>query len=345
MRVLITHELFPPEVWRMGEKIAYIVAKNLKKMGIDVKVVTTGDPKIKSFEDIPTVRLPFHRYFMNLAFPWIYKHSKGFDLIQTNNYNACFPSYLAGRVRKIPVVCMVHGMYGKKWIKMRGPFLGTISMLVEKFQISHSFDKVIFLSEFARKEGIKIGIPEKITKVIKPGVDFKKYKLAKKEPFVLFVGRLAKQKGLEYLLSAAKELPEIEFLIVGSGEQGKKLRKTASKNVKFLGFVPEKTLIDLYSKALVFCLPSIGETFGFVILEAMASGCAIVSTVPLDYKGMRVDVGNVKQLKEAIDFLIKNPEIAKKMGRENRKIAKTYKWKDFMNELVKTYEEILNKNR
>ena len=86
------------------------------------------------------------------------------------------------------------------------------------------------------------------------------------------------------MIRTAQELPDIKFMIVGKGREMNRLKSIAPKNVKFLGFVPEKRLIDLYSRALVFCLPSIGETFGFVQLEAMASGCAIVSTIPLTLK-------------------------------------------------------------
>lgn len=342
MKILITHELFPPECYRMGEKVVYEIAKRLKKKNFEVEVVTTGNPNIKNFDNIQTIRLPVHRYFMNLAIPWIYKYAKNVDLIQTNNYNACFPSFVAGKLLKKPVICLVHGMYGKKWLAMRKNVLGAISMLVENFQIKHSYDKIIFLSDFARDAGLNLGIPKKITEVIKPGIEYKKYKMRKKEPFVLFVGRLAIQKGLDYLIEVAKELPKVKFVIVGGGEQEKRLKSIAPNNMKFLGFVSEDELIDLYSRAMIFCLPSVGETFGFVQLEAMASGCAIVSTMPLDYSGIKVEVGNPKEIKDAIIYLINHPEIALKMGKKNRKKAKEYDWDIFIEKLIKIYKNVLN---
>jgi len=341
MKVLITHELFLPECYRMGEKVVYEIAKRLKQKNFEIEILTTGNPSIKEFDNIKTFRLPINRYLMNLAMPWIYKHAKDVDLIQTNNYNACFPSFVVGKLLNRPVVCLVHGMYGSKWLKMRGKFLGSLSMLVEKFQIKHNYNKIIFLSDFARNEGLNLGIPRKITKVIKPGIEYKKYKMKKKEPFVLFVGRLAMQKGLDYLIDAAKELPEIKFVMIGTGEQEKRLKSIAPKNVEFLGYVPEKELINLYSRALIFCLPSIGETFGFVQLEAMASGCAIISTIPLNYNGIKVEVGDSKQIISAIKYLIKNPDIALKMGKMNREKAKYYDWGRFINKLIEIYKEVL----
>jgi len=341
MKILITHELFPPECDRMGERIVYIIAKKLQERGLEVKVLTTGDPRIKKYGGIETIRLPIHRYLMNLAFPPVLKHAKDCDLIQTSNYNACLPSFIAGKLLGKPVVCLVQGVYGKKWLEMRGYLLGIISMLVEKFQLDHDYDKLIFFSRYGRDAGVEIGIDEKITRIIEPGFERKKYKMKKKEPFVLFVGRLAKQKGVEYLIEAAKDLPDIKFKIAGSGEQEERLKSIAPENVEFLGFVSNEKLVGLYSRALVFCLPSVGETLGFVLLEAMASGCAIVSTVPFDYEGIKVNVGNVKQLKNAINYLINNPKKALKMGGKNRKKVKQYNWDKFIEELIKTYEEVI----
>jgi glycosyltransferase involved in cell wall biosynthesis len=341
MKVLITHELFPPEVWRMHEKLVYEITKRLTQNNVEVKVLTTGNPKLKRFDGIKTIRIPIHRYLMNLSLPWVLWHARDVDVIQTNNYNACFSSYLAGKILRKPVLCLISGMYGERWIEMRGPLLGRISMWVEKNQAAHDFTKVLFLSEYGKKNGIKIGIKRKLTQVLKPGIDFKKYKVENKEPFVLFVGRLSKQKGIGYLLEAARSLPGVRFVIVGTGEQEGELKKMAPPNVEFTGFISEKKLLDVYSRALIFCLPSLGETFGFVQLEAMASGCAIISTMPLDYRGKKIEAGDIKQLIESIKYLIRNRKIAEKMGRENRKIAETYKWDSFIKSLIGLYENSL----
>ena len=107
------------------------------------------------------------------------------------------------------------------------------------------------------------------------------------------------------------------------------MERVAPPNVKFLGFLkPEsKKLLKLYSEALIFCLPSIGEGLGLVLLEAMASGCAIVSTIPFDYEGFLVPKRNSEVLAEKIEFLMKNERIALKMGRKNRDKVKRYGWK------------------
>lgn len=344
MKVLLTHELFLPDHPIGGELAVYEIAKRLKERGIEVTVLTTGNPKIKEYEGIPTIRIPVHRYMMNFAVPFILKYARKCDLIQTNNYNACFPSWVAAKLLKKPVVCIVHGMYGNGWIEMRGKFFGNISKLVEKFQIIPSYDKVIFLSEYARREGVKQGVKLERTEVLRPGLLKKvKYKKRKKEPFVLFVGRIAKQKGIDYLISAAKKLPEVKFVVVGKGEEERRIKRINPKNVELLGFVSDEKLAELYSKALVFCLPSVGEGFGFVLLEAMTSGCAIVSTVPLDFYGIHVRFGDVKELVNSIKYLIENKKEAEEMGRMNVKKAKTYDWDRFIDRLVEIYKEVLQK--
>lgn len=342
LKILVTHELFMPDFAGGGEKIVYEYTKRLAGRGHDVTVLTTGNPKIKSHEGIKTIRLPIPRYSFNLAVPWILKYAKNADIIQTNNYNAALPSFIAGKILRKPVVCIVHGVYGKRWREMRGRFFGTVSAVIEKTQLKRKYDRFVFYSNFAREQGAEIGIKDR-TEVFYLGIDPREFRPKKKEKYVLFVGRLEKQKGIENLLSVAKHLPDIKFKIVGRGkpEDEKKLKKSAPKNIEFLGFKTGKELQNLFSRALVFCLPSIAETFGLVLLEAMASGCAIVSTVPLDYKGVKVQYGDNKSLKHAIRELMDNPKLAERLGKENVKIARKYDWEVFVDSLENLYFKLL----
>jgi rhamnosyl/mannosyltransferase len=101
---------------------------------------------------------------------------------------------------------------------------------------------------------------------------------------LLFVGRLARYKGLDYLLRAMKSAPG-HLKIVGSGpleSQVAQLRSTLGLEgtVDLLGFVPDDELLKLYADADVLVLPSIdrGEAFGYVLVEAMAMHTAVIST-------------------------------------------------------------------
>jgi glycosyltransferase involved in cell wall biosynthesis len=98
---------------------------------------------------------------------------------------------------------------------------------------------------------------------------------------VCFAGRLAPEKNVEYIIEAARELPDIEFVIAGDGPLRESLQRDAADcaNVRFLGWLQRSSLIDLIDSASLLLLPSAFETFGSVALEAMARGRpALVST-------------------------------------------------------------------
>lgn len=338
---MITHEWFLPDHPLGGEKIIYELAKGLQIRGHEIKVLTTGNPRVKEFDGIQTIRLPINRYFMNLVVPWIYKHARNFDLIQTNNYNACFPSFVVGKLLKKPVVCIVTGLAGKTWTSLRGPVFGYLSQKVEKFQLRQHYDRVVFYSDFARDNGLKIGIPREVCRVVSPGVEYEKFsRISTKEPYVLFVGGDIKRKGIYYLCDAAEQLPGVKFKVAGA--RGLPDGKKPPGNVEFLGMVHGEPLYELFAKASVFCLPSLSETFGLVILEAMAAGCAVVSTMPLDYEGVRIEPRNSVQIKEAIVSLLNNRKETVRMGEINRQKAKQRTWQAYAEKFNELYQDVLS---
>jgi glycosyltransferase involved in cell wall biosynthesis len=347
MKVLIAHEIFPPEFVGGGENLMLKICLGLKERGIDVKVLTSGNPKIKSYKGIETIRIPVNRYLMNLAFFQVLKHAKDVDLIQASSGNLCFPSWLAAKLLNKPICCYVHHILNGYWKDVRGIFVGSLFENFEKFFISRDYDAIIFQNNSALKLGKKIGLNAKRIFMLQPGIDWEKFQVKReKEPFVLFVGSmnmndaLIRLKGIEYLLDAARMLPDVKFFIVGGGKALKKLKRDSPKNVVFTGTLVGEPLIELYARAQIFCLPSLSEGFGLTILEAMASGCAIVSTIDLGQEGILIKPKSSEQIKNAIEFLLKNPAKALRMGKKNRKIAKKFTWDNFLESLLKIYSLI-----
>jgi len=340
MKILVTHEVFPPEKFGGGEKIVWEFLTRLKDKGFDIKVLTTGNPKIKEYNGIPTFRIPINRYLMNLTVPYVIKYGREADVIQTVTFNACLPSFIAAKILKKPIVNFIMGLHKDTWFEMHNWFIANVFKYVERLQIFRNYDKVIFFSEPSRSKALESGMPKEITQVISPGVNHNSYYPDEKEDFVLFVGRLAKQKGLEYLMEAARELPDVKFKLAGRGEMETFLKSIAPSNVEFLGHKTGKPLYDLYAKAPIFCLPSVSDDFGLVHAEAMASGCAIISTIPLNYSGIRIEPRNVKNIVNAIRRLQKNPQLVKKMGKENLKKSKEYDWDKFTKRMIKIYENL-----
>ena len=98
---------------------------------------------------------------------------------------------------------------------------------------------------------------------------------------VCFAGRLAPEKNVEYIIDAARELADVEFVIAGDGPLRDTLQRDAADcaNVRFVGWLQRSSLMDLLDSASLLLLPSAFETFGSVALEAMARGRpALVST-------------------------------------------------------------------
>jgi glycosyltransferase involved in cell wall biosynthesis len=99
-------------------------------------------------------------------------------------------------------------------------------------------------------------------------------------PYLLFVGRLARIKGVDSLLPVLRRLPDIDLLIVGDGDEEARLRALAADlpNVRFVGRVPNEELGRYYEHALAAIVPSLGyETFGIVLIEAFRHGAPVIA--------------------------------------------------------------------
>jgi len=351
MKILITHELFFPDKTGGGEFIAYKIAKELIKKGHTVKVLTSGNPQIKKYNGIKTIRIPINRYLMNLSFPIIAYYARDVDLIQTSSGNMCFPSWLAAKVLNKPICCYVHHIFGPYWKDVRGIVVGRIFQIFEKMFLTRSYDSIVFQNKSSLDIGLKIGVDRKRSYILHPGIDYKSFQMnkIKKEPIVLFVGSIAmskdivKVKGLDYLLEAARKIPDTKFFVVGGGKYLEKLKIISPENVIFTGALPRKSLVELYNRALIFCLPSLSEGFGISILEAMSSGCAVISTIDIGQNGILIRPKNSKDIVKSVNQLINNKKLAQKIGSENMKLAKKFTWNSFMNKLIKVYDVIKEK--
>lgn len=170
---------------------------------------------------------------------------------------------------------------------------------------------------------------------------------------VFSVCRFYPRKRLDVLLQAAallrERIPDLEVRIAGNGPELNKLKRTCSdlgveRTVRWLGDVSMKELAAEYSRADIFCLPSVQEGFGIVFLEAMAAGKPIIAAraaaVPeVVRNGILVEPGNAEALADAILRLYRDPDLRTSLGeagcREVEEFAMLGVAKRFLREVAK----------
>ena len=342
MKVLLTHERYPPDFGGGGEYIVEGTARCLAQRGVEVTVLTTGDPALTDQAGVPVVRMPISRYRMNLAAGRITKMARDVDLIQTFNYHACFPSLIAAQRLHKPVVLSLIGLFGETWREMKGQMIGRAFIAWEKLLIRRPFSHVLFLSDYSRNMGLEFGVRRERSSVNTYGLDTEYFRPApKKEDFVLFSGKLDVRKGVYDLLAAAKALPDVKIKILGWGPEEQSMRAIATPNVEFLGFDQGEIRRQALAAASIFVLPSRAEGLPVALMEAMAAGCAVVCSLPFEYEGARVRVGDVPELTAALFRLWTDKEGTRGMGDNNRRTAETYTWDRYVDRLLATYEKVL----
>ncbi|MEO8862835.1 MAG: glycosyltransferase family 4 protein [Candidatus Saccharimonadales bacterium] len=139
--------------------------------------------------------------------------------------------------------------------------------------------------------------------IVPNGIDLAKYRIGKpsKSPYVFYIGRLERRKGIKFLLNAMAKLqltyPDIKLILAGDGSDRAQLERYAKDNkinAEFLGRIDEATKLKLLREAHVFCSPArYGESFGIVLLEAMASGVPIVAGCNPGYETVLTGTGRL----------------------------------------------------
>lgn len=178
---------------------------------------------------------------------------------------------------------------------------------------------------------------------------------------ILFVGRLEQRKGLGYLLNACAKiknsLPNFRLIAVGPGTvlrlRYEKLVKDMglTDNVVFVGFVPSDELPSYYRSADIFCAPATGgESFGIVLLEAMACGKPVVATNIQGYagvlahgeEGLLVPPRDEESLAHALLSLLNDKSLRLQMGAKGRTKAEKYSWPNIARQIMDYYDSLLS---
>lgn len=169
-------------------------------------------------------------------------------------------------------------------------------------------------------------------------------------PLLLYVGRLAKEKRIDWLRPVLAALPNARLALVGDGPDRERLEQVfAGTRTVFAGYMRNEQLARAYASADIFTFPSASETFGNVLLEAMASGLPLVAAAaggPLDFvahgrNGLMFSAEDQQEWIGHISRLVADDALATRIGKKARLSAEARSWQTITDALLATYAEVI----
>jgi starch synthase len=314
------------------------------------------------------------------------------DVVHTHTWYVAMAGFLAKKLFNVPFVLTTHSLEPLRAWKAEQLGSGyAMSSWMERTAILDA-DAVIAVSK-GTKEDILRAYPEikpERIHVIYNGIDLNEYQKTAESsalikygvdpavPYVLFVGRITRQKGVTHLVEAIPHLPKGTQVVLCAGapdtpeiaaEMREKVEQVSKINPRVVWI--EKMLsraeaIQLYSNASVFCCPSVYEPFGIINLEAMACRAPVVASaiggilevvvdgvtgylVPFEQDPVTTFPSNPEKfsrdLAEKISELLADPEKAKRFGEAGRKrVEETFAWSAIAAQTISLYRQLVRKN-
>ncbi|KZX17379.1 putative teichuronic acid biosynthesis glycosyltransferase TuaC [Methanobrevibacter cuticularis] len=339
---------FPPHIGGVGVHI-HSLAKKLVKNGDEVFVITYPHKNIENIDGInvigtkgPNIGGLRSLFFVLFGTIQLINTIRKYDIDIIHGhylYPAGLVAVLAGIFTKKQVYVTSHGsdmfcLYPQH--KFMQPIL--------KFVLKHA-DVILAVSEALKEEILKVNIPniENKTKIYWNSVDVDKFhpnekakfkkelKIPANQPMILFVGNIIKRKNVVTLLKAKQLMKEnCTLVVVGGGPLLNKLKKRVCDekiaNVIFTG--PRNDIENIIPSADLLILPSYSESFGLVLIEALACGKPVIGSNVGGIKeiitkdvGLLIDPKNPKDLANAIDLILSDDELRSKFKLNARKRA------------------------
>lgn len=252
-------------------------------------------------------------------------------------------------------IATIHGIDWQraKW----GGFASKYIKWGEKMAAKHA-DEVIVLSSGVQKYFVDtygretIYIPNGVSKpdIKEPELITERLRI-EKDGYILYLGRLVPEKGIEYLIRAFKSVNTDKKLVIAGGssdtdEYAKRLHMLAEGDdrIVFTGFVQGRMLEELYSNAYIYCLPSDLEGMPLSLLEAMSYGnCCLVSDITecvdvVEEHGVVFQKGSVENLTDKLNMLCHNPDIVSNYKNTAAEfICNRYNWDDVVEKTLEIY--------
>jgi alpha-maltose-1-phosphate synthase len=382
LKVLFLTREYPPDIYGgAGVHVDYL-SRELAKL-TPVEVRTFGDQRIREgnlavrgfrsaragAQDAPE-KFVMALEALRVSLGFVDRLIKA-DVVHCHTWYAHFGGVLAKILYGIPLVVTAHSLEPlRPWKREQLGRGADLSAWVERTALNAA-DAVVAVSQEMRADILRLfAVPPERVHVIHNGVDTEEYRRAAnrdrldryginpERPYVLFVGRISRQKGILHLLEAAQHLdPEAQLVLCASSPDSKeiarevevavaKIQASRSGAIWIREMVDRPTAIELYSHAAVFCCPSIYEPFGIINLEAMACETPVVASavggirevvihektgflVPLDQRAeapfdpVRPEEF-ARDLARSVNTLLLDPQLRRRMGAEGRRRAETW---------------------
>jgi glycogen synthase len=315
---------------------------------------------------------------------------EGADVVHCHTWYTHLAGCLVKQLTGARLVLTTHSLEPHRPWKVEQ--LGTAyqaSTWIEKTAYQNA-DGVVAVSEAMRADVHQLyGVPFDRIRVIPNGIDLEQYRprperavlarygIAPDRPFVLFVGRITRQKGIIHLVNTIPYLrPGVQVVLCAGApdteEIGREMtervaqarRQTANAVIWIAQIVPKEDIIPLYTQAALFVCPSVYEPFGIINLEAMACGTPVVASAvggirevvvdgetgllvpfaargPTDFEPQDPD-RFARDLAAAINRLLDDPGRLEAMGRASReRVEKLFSWTSVAQQTVAFYRALL----
>ncbi|MCE9587322.1 MAG: glycogen synthase [Verrucomicrobia bacterium] len=401
MKTLLLTNEYPPHIYGgAGVHVDYLSRELAKLMEVEVRCFGDQDEKIGSIEvrgfglGTPEMTCPKPLQSpLGASRRCVDFNGAGItaDLVHCHTWYTHLGGIMAKLNYGIPLVITVHSLEPlRPWKREQLGGGYDFSLWVEKTALEMA-DAVIAVSEETKKDILSLfNVSEERLSVIHNGIDLSEYRSTKNpevlrslgvdpdRPYVLFVGRITRQKGIIHLVRAIRHLdPGFQVLLCAGAPDTPEIaaemqqaiasaREHHGEIVWIEKMVTRPEAIVLYSSASVFVCPSIYEPFGIINLEAMACGTPVVASAVGGIKEVVVDGETgflipLEQMKESpfeatdpaafasdlaskINLLMANPELASRMGTAGRKRAEEFfGWDAIASKTERLYDKLLQR--
>jgi glycosyltransferase involved in cell wall biosynthesis len=366
MRVLrVASDIYPDTPGGLGIHV-HEMSKLQSKMGCEVTVVTSMTPtnkrRYEERDGYSIVRLPTPVKMLGNSFQiglvsYLLKNRSKFDVIHAHSH-LFFSTNVTALLRKAggpPLVITNHGVFSTSASNtlqdLYFPMVGSPTL--------RTADAVLCYTEADKETIMKFGVRDDRIRVIHNGIDSAMFTPgpAKHEiPQVLWMGRMVKGKGLEFLIEAFKVLKDrgvvFQAVLVGKGVDREKVEQSLIQyglkdRVQIIENVDQESAVQLYRDSTVFALPSSHEGMPRTLLETMSCGTPFVCTdlpqlVDLAVGcGTTVKYGDVKGIAAGLESYLTNKKLVEQHGAFGRqKILDHYSWKETVASTISVYRDL-----